>query len=224
MEERHADLLPHTGAVTRVQRGGDGAGEAEPRHVVAHARALRRRRTLGLAERRHDAGARPEGGVVEGGPVLLRSRGAVARETRIDEARIPCPERLVVHTEGGELSPPQVRHEHVGAGGEALSERLPLGMPQVADDAALAAVVELEGRVDVGLERHEPRRGETAQRIAVGRLDLHHVRAPVGEDGGRRRHGHPDAELEDADAVERAAHRAGTCHGTAPLCKPGGAC
>src|SRR5207249_3441689 len=91
---------------------------------------------------------------------------------------------------------------------------------EIEDDAALAAVVELEGGIHVGLVRHQPRRREAAQGIPFRRLDLHHARAPVGEHGGGRGHGHPDAELQHAHALQGSRHGGRPCHGRAPLCKP----
>ncbi len=77
-----------------------------------------------------------------------------------------------------------------------------LGIAQVEHDAALAPVVEREGRV-----RHvvvDAQRSEHAtHRITGGRLDLDHVRAPVGEQGRGRRRGHPHPELDDAQVGER---------------------
>jgi hypothetical protein len=43
--------------------------------------------------------------------------------------------------------------------------------------------------------------------IAVWRLDLDDVGAPVGEDSAGRRTRHPDAEFDDLDALHRSGHR-----------------
>src|SRR5207247_451921 len=100
-EERHADLLADAAPLAREERRGDRAGQAEPRHVIAHARALRGRRPLGLAERAHDPRPGPEGGIVEGRALALRALGAVAGEAGVDEAWMHAPERRVGHAEHG---------------------------------------------------------------------------------------------------------------------------
>ena len=48
---------------------------------------------------------------------------------------------------------------------------------------------------------------EAAERVAVARLDLHDLRAPVGEHAAGRGPGHPDAELHHPDPDH------GACHG-----------
>ena len=72
---------------------------------------------------------------------------------------------------------------------------------EVEHDAALAAVVELEQRVDVEVAAEHAL--ERSGRIALGRLDLDDVGAPVGEDAARTRAGDPHAELDDPDPLER---------------------
>ena len=83
-------------------------------------------------------------------------------------------ERRVVQPELSHDAGPEVLDEDVRARGEP-HEGLPPGRGlQVEDDAALAAVEGGEaGAVGAGARAHLPRR------IAVGRLDLDHVRAHV---------------------------------------------
>src|SRR6266403_4899701 len=216
-------LFPYT-TLFRSERCGDRAGQAEPRHVIAHARALRGRRPLGLAERAHDPRPGPEGSIDEGRALALRVLGDVAGETGVDEAWMHAPERRVVHAERGEFLAPEVGQEHVAPPHQRVRHLAPLGAPEIQGHAALATVVELEGGVHVRLVRHQPRGREAAQGIPLRRLDLHHARAPVGEHGGGRGHGDPDAELEHAHAVEGSRHGGRPCHGCAPLCKPAGPC
>ena len=75
---------------------------------------------------------------------------------------------------------------------------------EVDDDAALGAVVELERWVHRQVAAQDPH--ELAGRVAGGRLHLHDVGAPVGEDAAGRRAGDPHAELDHADAFERSGH------------------
>ena len=135
-----------------------------------------------------------------------------------------APECGVVHAERGEFLAPEVGQEHVAPPDQRVRHLAPLGAPEIEGHAALATVVELEGGVHVGLVRHQPRGREAAQGIPLRRLDLHHARAPVGEHGGGRGHGDPDAELEHAHAVEGSRHGGRPCHGRAPFCKPAGPC
>ena len=91
----------------------------------------------------------------------------------------------------------QVGEEDVRRG-EQLLEPVPgLGLAQVEDDAALAPVVLREGGVREVLA--DPERSEgVAHRIAVRRLDLDDVGAPVRQEGGRRGRGDPHADLDHA--------------------------
>src|SRR6185503_13486889 len=75
---------------------------------------------------------------------------------------------------------------------------------QVEHDAALAAVVHLEWRAEAVLDAEHP--AEHARGIAVRRLDLDDVGAPVGEYSAGRRTGYPDAEFDDLDALQRSGH------------------
>src|SRR2546430_2114976 len=127
---------------------GRRRSDRPPRYAPGNAESARLRRQSGDRRR-----------------ILLRPGRPVAGETRVDEPRVPGTERLVVHAEGGELPTSQVGDEDVGTRGERLGDGLPLGMTQIADDSALAAVVELESGVDVRLVRDEAGGGEPAQWI-----------------------------------------------------------
>jgi hypothetical protein len=99
----------------------------------------------------------------------------------------------------------QVGDEHVGAVEQRECDLAPLVVQQVQRHAALAAIVELERRID----RHVDAGGdgeEPAHRIAGGRLDLDHLGAPVGHDAGGRRSCDPEANFHDANACERTRH------------------
>src|SRR5207248_10792813 len=113
LEEGHADLLTNPTALARQQRGGDRSRHAEAGHVVAHAGPLCRRWSLGLTERGHDPGTRPERGVVERGPIALRARRPVARQPGIHQPWVHRVKSLEIHPEPGELVTPEVREEDV---------------------------------------------------------------------------------------------------------------
>ena len=68
--------------------------------------------------------------------------------------------------------------------------------------AALAPVVQLEHRVgrEITAENVEKR----PARVAFGRLDLHDIGTPVGQDPSGPGPGDPDAELDHPDAAQAA--------------------
>ena len=85
---------------------------------------------------------------------------------------------------------------------EQLLQPLPrLGLAQVEDDAALAPVVLREGGVREVLADAERAEG-AAHRVAVRRLHLDDVGAPVGQQRAGRRRGDPDAHLDHAQPGE----------------------
>ena len=210
--ERRRHDLPATRPLAREQRGGDGAGARDAGDVVAHRPALEgwiggRRR-----QGRRNPRARPEGADVVSRPVALRPLGAVAGDAGVDEPRVALGEALGVEAEAREHDGAQVGDEHVGTIDEAERDVASRFLREVERDAPLAAVVELEGRIGRHLEAGGAEE-EPAERVAVGRLDLDHVGAPVGQDAGRRRARHPEGELDDPDALH------GACHERSPQAK-----
>src|SRR5438876_10637574 len=75
-------------------------------------------------------------------------------------------------------------------------------------DAALAAIVELEGVVgrEIELVARVGAEAEAAECVALGRLDLDDICSHVGQQRGRRRSGQPVRDLQDADAIQRSVH------------------
>ena len=71
-------------------------------------------------------------------------------------------------------------------------------------DAALAAVVHLEGRTLVAVEAEHA--AEHPGRVTGRRFDLDDVGSPVRQDAARGRARHPYAELDDLDALQRTGH------------------
>ena len=177
-----------------------------PGHVVAHPAALVRQRLAVGRERRGHPGTRPERTHVVGGAIGVVAGEAVAGDVGVDEPRVAGRHRVPVEPSAGERAGPGVGDEDVGLVDERGGHLPTLGQRQVQPDAALVAVVELEGR------RHaldDPRQ-EAAERVAVGRLDLHHVGAPVAEDRGPGRPGDPHPDLDHLHAVHRSCHGRGT--------------
>ena len=192
-QERRRDELTATRALAREERGGDAAGERHARRVIAHRAALERRLAAGRRERRGDARARPERADVVRRPIGVGAALAVAG----DAAR----------RRGAGCAPPGARQSSSRRASAATrmlvtktsarstsscAMRLASAVREVQHDAPLAAVVELEGRVR-GQLGPGGRDVQAAERIAVRRLDLDHLGAPVGEHGAGGRSGDPQA-------------------------------
>src|SRR5215475_13608168 len=75
-------------------------------------------------------------------------------------------------------------------------------MLQIDRDALLVAVEIDEVSCFFAVEWRAP----AARHVALGRLDLDHVRAVVGEHGGRKRAGEGVREVEDGHVLEGEAH------------------
>ena len=178
----------------RRQRGrvvGDGAARDRLRRAVVVDLALARHQPrVGL---RHD---------VRAGALRVRPRGAVARALDVDEAGAEPRQRLVVDAEAVGDAGAGVAEEDVEVRDDAVDQLLRLRPLEVEADAALAAVEDVEG---LALARRELADAPAA--VALGRLDLHHVGAEVGEVHPRERPGHDLRQLQHAHPVERSRHR-----------------
>ena len=172
--------------------GGPGAaGEIGDLHAE-------RQRPLGRAVRREHARDRE---VVEVVPRPRRVRAvlAVAADRAEDDARVRAAERLEADAEPVHDAGPERLDDRVGAGGEAEERGGALRAAEVEGDGALVPLHGVERAGLLARDRREP-----AQPVAaVARLDLHDVRAEVGEDHRREGPGEEAAEVEDADAGER---------------------
>ena len=120
---------------------------------------------------------------------------AEAGDRGVDQPRVVARQGRVVEAEPLHHARAEVLDHDVGLrrqlGGEALAV---LGL-QVEDDALLAAV----HRRVVGADAAALRR-PLADHVAVGRLDLHHLGAGVGEHAGAHRPRHDDREVDDLEA------------------------
>src|SRR5581483_8575233 len=100
----------------------------------------------------------------------------------------------------------EVRDEDVGTLDELVEHRAALVDAQIERDAALVAVRHLPQEVEVAGVGRQSLLHHVAQWVALRRLDLDHVRAPVGERGPARRHEPVDRELDDLDPVQYIDH------------------
>jgi hypothetical protein len=205
-QERGRDELAPARALAHVESRRDRGNRGEAGVVVAHSAALVRRVLARRAQHVRDSRARPEPRDVVGGAVLVGALEAVAGDGGVDQARVAREQALRSEADARETRLAHVGDEHVCAADELEAEGAPLGPREVEGDAALAPVVHLEDRVHRELDPEH--RLEEPRRVAdPGRLDLHHVGAPVREDPPRRRPRDPYAEFDDADALHRS-HRA----------------
>jgi hypothetical protein len=204
-QQRGRDELADAGALPRDQRRAHRADRGDGGRVIAHAAALLRR-LLALRRQRHaDAGARPEGADVVGRPVAIGSARAVAGEVAVDEAAVDRVDAGEIETDTRQRAHAQVRDQHVGALDQACRDGAAFGVLEIDGDAALAAIVELERRIDRHVDAGRVQE-QSAHRIAGRRLELDHLGAPVGEDAGGRRSGHPEAQLENSNAFKWTRH------------------
>ncbi len=132
---------------------------------------------------------------------------AEAADRGVDEPGVALGEPLVADAEAVHHAGAEVLDQHVGAVDQATEHLEALLLLEVDHHAALAAVDALEvaavGAVPAGLGRE---RGHLARAVAAGRLDLHHVGALVGEQHRAERPGEHLRQIDDPEALERAAH------------------
>ena len=190
VQQRRFDVLAITrrgpfdqrraGTQDRQQRGGHaGQREGQPHGVVPGEEAL--------------LCAGP--GVHEGLPSRLvprRSRAAPGTDGARDETRPRRPQHGRAETEPLQRARPQVLHQQVG----------PVQQPQCLPVASLGGQVELDRALAPVPGREAGRIGP--QRLTARPLDLYHLGAVVGEDGGRQRRGDVLADLDDLQALEDA--------------------
>ena len=157
-----------------------------------------------------------------GGNVIRRLVGVLALEARaadggVDETRVALAQALDVEAESGQCGSAHVGDEYVCAVDHFQRQRAAVLLRQVDHHAALAAIVHFEGWIEGQVAADHL--GEAARRIAhAGRLDLHHVRAPVGHDQPRGRAGHPDSQLHYPDALHRSCHLFSPCRRRRAAC------
>src|SRR6266545_4901364 len=121
------------------------------------------------------------------------------------ESRAPRAQRHGLEAQALERVEPNVGQEGIRAVEQREREVAARRHREVDHDAALRAVVHLEGWIERYVAAEHLR--ERARGVTAPRLDLDDVGAPIAEQAAGRRPRDPDAELDDADALERAAHR-----------------
>ena len=145
---------------------------------------------------------RPEGGGVVAGAVGLRPQVAVAGDVRVDDAGVAPADRLIVEAELFQDALAGVGDHDVGLRDQLLQNLPPLGGAQVQGDAALVGVGDVKERVFVVRGRHLQLRPEGAPVVALRRLDLDDVRAPVREHAAAGRRGDKACPLDDFETFQ----------------------
>ena len=136
-----------------------------------------------------------------------RTARALGRAAAVDDPRVAAQHVVGLDAQLGACRRQEVGDEDVGRVHQRHQDVATLGGVDVEPERPLAAVADLEEVGDaLDARRHPPRR-DLPDRVAPRRvLDLEHLGAPVGEDGGRRRDEHEARHLEHTDAVQRTWH------------------
>ena len=203
-EQRGRNDLTPTGAHLFHQGGADHGGAGHGGGVVAHAAALEGQRATGATQRLGDAGPGPEGGDVVGPAVRFGALQAVAGDDGVDEAGVALVHLVGPEPDALQGSWTQVGQEDVRFSHQLMSQRQAALAREVERDGPLAPVVQLEHRVGREITAEDVE--ERAARVPFGRLDLHDIGAPVGQDPSGARTGDPDSELHHPDAAQWPAH------------------
>ena len=192
-QQRRLHPLPRTRFLALEQRNEDPhRAEDSCRHI--RDRNTDTHRALTLQPRDRHQPAHPLRDLIESRPIGIRAGLAEARDTRIDEARID-------HTQGLVIDPEPMLHvgavvldDHVGALDEALENLAPFRRFEIERQATLVAMQILEvepvPRTDFGGG-------------VVGRFDLEHVGAPIGELPHGRRTGARPRQIDHLETCQR---------------------
>ena len=134
------------------------------------------------------------------------------RDRDHDEVGAQLDQRVVVEAARGEVARLEALDQRIALGDQRTQQRLPLDAVEVNHQAALGSV-----QMEVACADLEPglvvrERWPAAQRIAVRRLDLDHVRAEPGKQAPGVTETAP-RQVEDAHPVEDPAHLGGAVLG-----------
>jgi hypothetical protein len=126
----------------------------------------------GRAHRAHQSRARPPGGRIVAGAILLGSVFAIGRERGIDDALIERQDVLGAQSQAFADRTGKIRDEHIGARDEQFQHGARTVLFEIERQALLVAVVEqpevivLRGAAQPGEERDQRRIAEEGQRQA----------------------------------------------------------
>ena len=207
-EHRHLDRLPDATLFPRIEGRGDRIGDIQRDDLVGHHRLdVLRRAGAGVALQPGHAAGRLDG-VVHRRAAGVRAALGIPVAGAVDQAGQARGQGVCIETETAQRGCAHVRDEHV----RAFKQReqpfsTELGL-RVEHHAALVAV-----QVQVRMAHARVAlRGDMAEHIALGRLDLDHVGAEIAQHlCGHRTHAH-GRQVDDAHARQRT-----TRHGHSPV-------
>ena len=133
---------------------------------------------------------------------------AVARDDGVDEAGVAFVDLVGAEPDPLEGGRAQVGQEDVGLRHQLMRQVQAAFGREVEGDGALAPVIQLEHRIGRQVTTEDVEEGPT--RVSLGRLDLDHVRTPVGQDAGGPGTGDPDPEFDHLHALQGSTHGAAT--------------
>ena len=197
--------------LARKQAGqqADDAGDAA--HAVDQRDADARRRAVGIAGQFHQSGLGLHQEIVAR-PVGALAGAAIGRDVQADDRGLQVLQARIVDGELGGLRAAQVVDHAVGALHQRLELAAALGRLDVERHALLAEVPGLEVLAVVRAELVRP---DVARGIAVGRLDLDHLGAELGQEHRAVGAGAELLQRQDANARERLRRRSWAAHSSA---------
>ena len=198
LEQRHVEVLPYAAALSLPQRGQDAERDIEAAHQIADRHADLRRRPIGRARDAHQAAARL-GHDVETRSIRERTVLTEPRRRGVNDPRVHGADVVVGQAERAHRAGAQILDDDVRRRGEPQERLLALGRLQVEHDGTLESIQAQERRALAVDERSRRTHG-----LAGDALDLDDVGAEIRELQRRERRRDEDADLEDANARQRA--------------------
>ena len=192
LQQRGLDLLALAGFFALQQRRENAERCEQAGAQVRHRDSGPHRTLPRQAGDRHQP-AHALGDLIEAGAIGVRPGLSESGDARIDELGIDLGERLVVDPEPAFHIWPIVLNHHVGLLHHPLEGRDTCRRLEIDRDAALVAV-------EIGKIRPVARPAHVGRLDVLGRLDLDHVRAPVGELAHACRPGAHAREVENGEA------------------------
>ncbi len=202
-EQRDVDHGPGPGALTPEQRRGHAEREVHGAVAVAERAALGDRLAEALGSQSlAQPPASPERGGVISRPARVRAAYPETVTAGVDEARVDLAKLVGPETEALQHRRQVIGEEHIRPGHEPQHDLATRGGLEIERDTALSPVGELHRRVDPYAA--DALRDQAAVAVpGTGRLDLDHIRSPVGQQRTSDRHEHPLSQLHDPHPAEQ---------------------
>ena len=133
--------------------------------------------------------------------------------SRVDQPGVADAQLVGIETGALQGTRPHVGQEDVGRLEQPVEDGEPLFVPDVEREGALPSVGQGQRKVDATALRADPLGGQAPVRIALRGLDVHNLRAPVGQEGPRDRNEDPLGQLDDSNSLEGLLGHLGAAHG-----------